>query len=149
MKPIVGSFLIMLGLFMLMGFFASTHPRNIGADISLLLLFVVLPLGGGSYMLYSHFKAKQQLQKSKAELSEKTLDSAVLKLAMAKQGKLTAVELMTAFSLSLPEAQKTLDDLALKGLADYEVTDSGMMVYSFHDIQHLNEKGLSKDILDA
>ena len=39
--------------------------------------------------------------------------------------------------------------LVHQGIADIEVTDSGVLVYAFHDVQKLGEKSSSRDVLDA
>jgi hypothetical protein len=42
-----------------------------------------------------------------------------------------------------------LNAMAADGLADVEVSDSGVLVYAFYDVQHLGEKATAKGVLDA
>ena len=49
-----------------------------------------------------------------------------------------------------PEAAKdALDALALREQAELEITESGVIVYAFHDVRHLEEKSRAKGVLDA
>ena len=63
--------------------------------------------------------------------SEKTLEDTILKLARKFQGKLTPLELAANSSLSLDEADKTLEELVKKGYANMTVTDEGNILYEF------------------
>ncbi len=79
----------------------------------------------------------------------KQLNTKVLKLAEQKEGKLTVVEVMMALDIDTPTAKDVLDKLAAQGLAEIEMTDSGILVYVFYDIQHLKDKNSSESIFDV
>ncbi|HEY9842305.1 MAG TPA: hypothetical protein V6D23_17720 [Candidatus Obscuribacterales bacterium] len=146
-KATSGSLLIVLSLFMLMGFFrADVH------GISALLAFVltiILPGGGGAYLLYSHFTQRKQLTANKARMGLKTLEAEILKLARRSGGRLTVVEVTAEFAIDKELAEQALDSLAQQKYADYEVTESGLLVYTFHELQMLDEKSSSRRIEDA
>ena len=68
---------------------------------------------------------------------------------MAKKGKLTIIEVMSEVRIEFDLAKKILNSFADQNIADLEVTESGILVYSFYDIQHLSEKSSSRGILDV
>jgi hypothetical protein len=39
--------------------------------------------------------------------------------------------------------------MADRGLAEVEVSESGVLVYSFYDVRHLGEKEAARGVLDA
>ena len=138
-----------LGLFMLSGYFNADVARSSPASLAALLLVAGLPLVGSVLLIRSHFRDKHRLQSRKDLLRQQTVESEILKLAMARGGKLTAVEVATEFAIAPEGAVEALDRLALRGQATYEVTDAGVIVYSFYDIMHLGGKESARDVLDA
>jgi predicted transcriptional regulator len=92
-------------------------------------------------VMYAKKRARLELQES--------MEKRIMQLAMQKGGKLTVPEVVVDSNLDIEAAQQTLDELARKGMAGVEVTDSGVIVYVFSSIQHLGEKASSKDILEA
>lgn len=148
-KTTIGTALILLSLFMLLGFFNADLKGGIVIKIASLIITFVLPLTGGSYLIYSHYQDKQKLQVNKNNLRLKTMAAEILKLADKKGGKLTVVEVMSDFALDKEQAKELLDSLAVEGLADVELTESGVIVYSFYDISRLNEKQAAKGVLDV
>jgi hypothetical protein len=77
------------------------------------------------------------------------MDSEILRLAGERGGKLTVVEVMSALALPADGAKQLLDGLAMREIAEVEVSDSGVLVYAFHDIRHLSEKESARGVLDA
>jgi predicted ArsR family transcriptional regulator len=71
-----------------------------------------------------------------------------MRLAARRGGRLTVVEVITELAVSTEAAKESLDALAMQEVADMEVTDSGMLVYAFRDIQNLSQKENAKGILD-
>jgi hypothetical protein len=61
----------------------------------------------------------------------KSLENTILKLARRFRGKLTPLELAANSSLSLDEADKSLEELVKKGYANMTVTDEGNILYEF------------------
>ena len=148
-KLISSGGLLLLSLFMLLGFLKS--DLTVGTAISTLtfLIAVVLPAVGGVALLYSHWKQEEQLANRKQGLRQQTLEAEILKLAEHKGGKLTVVEVVSEMAVNTDTAKHTLDSLATRSLAEIELTDSGVLVYAFYDIQHLSEKSSAKGVLDA
>jgi uncharacterized membrane protein YeiB len=155
MKRLIGGIaLAVVALFLLMGYFGSDTSKTDAAAIIALLLFIVLPAVGSLLLLRSHFRDTRQRQVRKEQLRHQTIESEILKLAIAKSGRLTAVEVATQLAISPEGATEALDRLALRGQAAYQVTDAGVIVYSFivysfYDIVHLGGKDSAKDVLDA
>ena len=148
-KPTIGIALIILSLFMLMGFFnANLEAGNLVKLLSLVIT-VALPLAGGSYILYSHYREREKFISNKNDLRNKILKAEILKLAEKKCGKLTVVEVMSDLALNNDTAEKLLDSMVSQSLADVELTESGVIVYSFYEIQHLKDKQKARGVLDA
>lgn len=91
-------------------------------------------------VLYTKKRAARELQES--------TEKRIMQLAMQKGGKLTVPEVVVDSNMDIEAAQQGLEALARKGMAGVEVTDSGVIVYVFSTIQHLDDKALSKDILE-
>jgi len=147
-KSTQGSLLLGVSLFMLMGFFNANLPSPTSALLAFLIA-VVLPGGIGSYLLYSSFQDRKSLSSNKNTLGRKTLEAEILSLARRKQGRLTVVEVVSQFALDKEDAEALLDSLARQGHADYEVTDSGLIVYTFHELLSLDDKAQSRRLEDA
>jgi hypothetical protein len=144
-----GAALVVLALFMLVGFLQSDAEASGAVRALTLLLTVGLPGVAGAMLLRSHFSAPGQLAQRKDALRQQTMESEILRLAGQKGGKLMLVEVVSALALPQASAKELLDGMVMRELADVEVTDSGVLVYSFHDIRHLSEKSTSRGVLDA
>ncbi len=143
-----GIALLLVALFMMAGFLGSDTERSAATNLIAFAVAVLLPAGMGIALLVSQFRGKAQLSNRKAELRQKTIEAELLGLAQKHDGKLTIVESVSALALSPDDAKEALDSLARRGLADFEVTDSGVIVYVFHDVQRLSEKSKSRGLLE-
>jgi hypothetical protein len=143
-----GAALLALAAFMFAGFLGADISASGGAKSIAFIIAVLLPAGGGAALILSHVRGKGQLAGRKAELRQQTLEAEVLRLAAQQQGKITVVETVTALAVTPEEAKEALDALARRGLADFQVTDSGVIVYAFHDVQKLSEKSKARGILE-
>jgi hypothetical protein len=56
---------------------------------------------------------------------------------------------VTEFAITPEKANELLESLMVRELADVEVTDSGVIVYVFHDVKNLADKPRARGILDA
>lgn len=139
----------LLSLLMLGGFLSSGRSLAQPAAMAAFAITVVLPAVGAGLLVRAHAGERARLTGRKAQLRQQTLESEILKLAGGHAGKLTAVEVATAFALTPDGAKEALDALVLRGQADLEVTDAGILVYSFHDVRHLPGKHTARGILDA
>jgi hypothetical protein len=143
-----GSGLVLLALFMLVGFLRADLTASGFASTVAFLIAVVLPGAGGLALIASHMGSRRRLAGRHDQLRRQTLDSEVMRLAARRGGRLTVVEVITELAVSTEAAKESLDALAMQEVADMEVTDSGMLVYAFRDIQNLSQKENAKGILD-
>ena len=150
MNKLIGAVLLaLLALLMLAGFLNSSLALSSGTVIVTLLLAVVLPAAGAVMLARGHYADKSRLTGRKAELRRNTIDAEILRLAGEHGGRLTAVEVATALSMTPESAAESLAQLGIRGQADVEVTDDGVLVYSFYDVRHLGGKSTAKGVLDA
>jgi hypothetical protein len=149
MKRLSGAFALgAISLFMLMGYLRSDIDGTAPEALAAFALLVLLPAAGAFTLARSHFDSHGQAGARKEALRLQTIESEVLKLAVERGGKLAAVEVATQLALSPEQATEALDRLALRGQAEYEVTDAGVIVYAFRDILHLGSKDSAKGLLD-
>jgi hypothetical protein len=149
-NKLIGAVLLALvALFMLAGFLNSTVALSSGAALAALALTVGLPAAGAALLARGHFAEKSRLTGRKAELRQNTIDAEILRLAGEHGGQLTAVEVATALSMTPESAAEALKSLGIRGQADVEVTDDGVLVYSFYDVRYLGGKSTARGVLDA
>lgn len=143
-----GWLLIALALFMLVGFLNADVARSAGTTLLALLITVALPAGAGIALLRKGAGGGKRLEERREVLRQQTLTSELLRLAGQRGGKLTSFEVVSEFAVTPDEAERALKDLVVRGLAEPEVTDSGLLVYAFHDVKRLEDKSQSKGILE-
>jgi hypothetical protein len=148
-RKVFGVALLVLSLFMLLGFMRSGADIGAPATIAALLVTIVLPAAGGIALLSAPLGRRARLTERREALRQQTYESEILRLAAQRKGRLTAVELMTEFAITPEKANELLESLMVRQLADVEVTDSGVIVYVFHDVKNLADKPHAKGILDA
>jgi hypothetical protein len=141
--------LMVIALFMTSGYLQSDRDWREPATFVALLLVVGLPLLGAALLVRSHSAAGRARSDSTTRLRHQTIESEVLKLAAERGGRLTAVELAMHLAIAPEAATEALDRLALRGQAEYAVSDAGVIVYTFHDIIHLDGKDSARNVLDA
>jgi hypothetical protein len=150
MARLTGSaLLILLSLLMLVGFLRSDATLTAPATIVALLIPVVLPAAGGLALAAGRVRGRGRLARRRDELRRQTIESEILRLAEQRGGKLTAVEVASEMAIAPEAAKDALDSLALRELAEIEITDSGLIVYALRDVRHLAEKPHAKGVLDA
>jgi hypothetical protein len=143
-----GGLLILLAIFMLAGFLNADVERAAGTTLLALLVTVALPAGAGIALLRKGAGGRKRLEERREVLRQQTLTSELVRLAGQRGGKLTAVEVVSEFAVTPDDAEAALRDLVVRGLAEPEVTESGLLVYAFHDVQRLGEKPRSKGVLE-
>jgi hypothetical protein len=149
-KLFSGIGLLSLSAFMLLGFSKanlSDQPRMVRAIT--FGLGVGLPMVAGIRLVRSYQRDRNLIATRTAKSRLITLRSEILKLAQANQGKLTEIEVISELGLEQAVANEVLTDLCHQNLAEIEMTDSGLLVYSFPDIQQLPSKHTSRGLLDA
>lgn len=144
-RLIIAALYLLAGL-MLLGFFNSGLALT-GPAVVALLLVVVLPAGFATRMLLKRPSA-QALQQRQQHLRMNTIESEILRIARVHQGKLTLVEIVSDLAISTDEAKAAADSLVHKEIADLEITDSGVLVYTFYDLRHLHEKSSARGLLE-
>lgn len=146
-KLLPAAFLAAVALFMLLGFLDST-AGGAGARIVGLLLSVGLPAVGSAALFRSYFRERDRLSGRKAQLRQQTVESEIIRLAGEHGARLTAVEVARYLTMTPEAAKDALDALAVRGQAEIEVTDAGLLVYNFYDVRHLGQKHSAKGLLD-
>ena len=72
----------------------------------------------------------------------------VLRLAREKGGSLTVLEAATDGRMTVGKAEEILGALAVGGIAEVRVSESGLVVYHFPEIEHGSEKTRAKPVED-
>ena len=138
-----------ISLFMLLGFLGGDQALLAPATLTALALTVALPAVGAGLLVRGHLAERSRLTGRKAMLRQQTLEAEILRLAAEHRGRLTAVEVATQLAVPPETATETLNALAAREHAELEITDAGLIVYSFHDVRHLDDKHSARGILDA
>lgn len=144
-----GGGLVALAAFMLLGFFNLSQPPGLTVAVLTLLVAVAVPGAAGVALLRAHFRERSRLTGQRERLRLETHQAELVRLAERRGGKLTVVEAVADTALDSPTVEAALGKLVEQGVADIEVTDSGLLVYTFPDVRRLPEKGSSRGILDA
>ena len=147
-RTIGGVILLCVAAFMFLGFMLSGQSLLAPATFAGLLVAVILPALTGAVLLKPGLVPRGRLQRNRSEIRQRTLQSEVLRLAGERKGRITIVEVVEQFAVTPEEAKAALDALALEGMADYAVTDSGMVVYDFRELRQLEDKSKARGILD-
>jgi len=146
MQKLIGSMLLALAAFMFLGYLRS----DVGGPAALfaLLITVALPAPGGLALITGRLRGRHGTGTRRQELRQQTLEAELLRLAGRRGGKLTIVEAVGELAITPEDAKHALDALSVRGLADFEVTDSGIVVYVFHDVKNLEDKSRSRGLLE-
>lgn len=147
-KVLGGIALIAVASFMLLGFF-NASPVSAPAAIATLLFTVGLPGAAGVALLHSYVSGRRDLVNRREQLRRQTQEAEILKLAQERLGKLTVVEVTTQLALPATTVEELLAGLHERGLAEIELTEDGLIVYAFPDVQKLPGKSTSRDVLEA
>ena len=71
-----------------------------------------------------------------------------MRLAAKRHGSLTVAEVVAHADLDAASAERKLDDLCRRGLAEHRVTDDGDVVYRFQGAPDAEAKRSAKGVLD-
>lgn len=148
-RTLGGLVLLLVSAFMLLGFVRSDASFAAVNTIVALLVSVVLPAAGGVLLLRGAAGADWGRGARVEKLRQATIESEILRLAMLQAGRLTVVEVASALALAPEEAKATLDALVTREVADLDITDAGVLVYTFHDAKHVGDKHSARGLLDA
>jgi hypothetical protein len=147
-RSIGGVALLAIAAFMLLGFARSDASLGAPSTIFAILLTVGLPAVGGFALLSGKLSIGGG-SKRVERLRQQTIDAEILRLATQQKGRLTALEVATTFALSPETAKANLDSLVSREIADLEITDDGVIVYTFHDAKNIEGKHSARGLLDA
>ncbi|HEU5184219.1 MAG TPA: hypothetical protein VFU01_06605 [Gemmatimonadaceae bacterium] len=148
-RTVGGVALLLLSLSMLLGFVRSDAALSSPATVAALLITVALPGVSGILLMSGRIGRGKRLAARRDRLRQQTFESEILRLAAQRGGRLTVVEIMTEFAIPQDQANALLESLVVRELADIEITDSGVVVYAFHDVKHLDDKTRARRMLDA
>lgn len=146
-RKIGGGALLFIAALMLLGFLRSSASLMSPTAIFALLLTVALPAYAGIALLRGALGGTSATRMQ--ALRQQTIEAEILKLAMAHQGRLTEVEVASALALPAGEAKLSLDALVAREVADLEITDEGVLVYTFHEARYFEGKRNAGGLLDA
>jgi hypothetical protein len=142
----VGWILLVLSAFMFIGYLGAEASG--AAAVFALIITVVLPAAAGLALVTGRVGTTRRIGGNRDELRRQTLEAELLRLAGRHGGRITIVEAVGELAVTPEEAKEALDALSIRGLADFEVTDSGVIVYVFHDLRHIGEKDQSRGLLE-
>ena len=148
-RTLGGVALLLLSVFMLLGFVRSDASFVALNTIVALLITVVLPAAGGVTLLRAANRRERRGGKRVEQLRQATIEAEILRLAMLHAGRLTAVEVSSALALQPEEAKAMLDGLVTREVADLDITDAGVLVYTFHEAKHVGDKHSARGLLES
>ncbi|HUP89471.1 MAG TPA: hypothetical protein VM100_08975 [Longimicrobiales bacterium] len=141
--------LLVLAVLMAVGMMRANLGAAEGVAVLIAVLVVIVLPGVFAFKLfYDMLLGDKRVAANKADLRTRTLEAEALKLAESLGGKLTILEVVKEFAISPEDAKETLDGLARRGLADFQVTDAGVVVYDFVELRRIADKENAKGILD-
>ena len=146
-RKIGGVVLLVVAALMLLGFARSSAGLGSPTALFALLLTVALPAAGGIALLRGSLGRNSGARM--AQLRQQTIDAEILRLAMQRQGRLTAVEVASALALGSGDAKAALDDMVNRQVADLEVSDEGVLIYTFHEARYFDGDRSAPRQLDA
>jgi hypothetical protein len=148
-RTLGGVILLLVSAFMLLGFVRSDLNFGSFNAMAAVLLSVVLPAAGGVILLRRANSLERRGGARVERLRQTTIESEILRLAMLQGGRLTAVEVASTLALPAEEAKASLDALVTREVADLDITDAGVLVYTFHDAKNVGDKHSARGLLDA
>jgi hypothetical protein len=146
-RKIGGIVLLVIAALMLLGFARSSASLASPTALFALALVVILPAVGGIALLRGSLGGSSATRM--AQLRQQTIDAEILRVAMERGGRLTAVEVATSLGLGAGDAKAALDDLVQRQLAELEVSDEGVLIYTFHEARYFKGDVNSRARLDA
>lgn len=149
MNRFLAALLFLLAIIMGWGFLRSDASLASPATWVALAVAVGVPAAAGVALVTGGPGRARRLRERKEQLRRDTLDAELIRLAGERDGRITVVEAVTALGVPAEAARDALSSLVTRGLADIEVTESGLLVYAFPDVRLLHEKPHSRDVLDV
>ena len=132
--------------FLLLGFLRSDLGLT-AASVVALGIGVVVPAAIATRLLLRPGREEQRRLKQ-SDLRQRTIEAEILRIAGHHGGKVTLVEIVRELAVTPEEAKTAADSLVHQQIGDLEITESGVIVYVFHDIRHLGEKESARGVLE-
>jgi hypothetical protein len=131
---------IAVGLVATIGFGAAFFlmPGNNWWLIFPMVFIGLMPMAAGIAKLFSRKKELPEEQPAPSTASRKgalSKEKEVLHAVSELEGTVTVLQIAKTTSLSIEEAQQTLDDFVKKGFASIEVDSSGRIHYEFQEFK--------------
>ncbi len=133
-KIIGGAVLLFLSLFMLLGFFNASKEMPFLARALTFLILVVFPGIAGTTLLFRHFQEKGSAKRRGERLRRPTQHAEILRVAEKRGGAVTIAAVVADTAMDPDTVKDTLMSLVTQGFADFDLTESGEIVYSFYDM---------------
>jgi hypothetical protein len=127
LRFLFGAMSAVIGLFFFISGSMIMLKEEIRTGLTVALLFGVFPLIVGSWFLSWAFREAKQN-------SERSLDKAVIALAIARGGKITPTEVALQSDCSIEEAEVELNSLYAKGLFDLLLSEEGVTIYQYKEM---------------
>ena len=146
-RKIGGAVLLLIAALMMLGFARKGLSLTDPTAFFAVLLTVGLPAIGGITLLRGSLGRNSKTRMN--QLRQQTIEAEILKLAAQHRGRLTAVEVTTTLGLSGEDAKASLDEMVRREAADLEVTDDGVLVYTFQNVGYIEGTRNPQGLLDA
>jgi hypothetical protein len=143
MRKVWGWVGVGFGLFMGLGVLVAGAGHGVLTILVTLAIFSVLPIGIGWRCL-----RPQDDRRALAAHATQAWESEILRLAEKRGGGLTVAEVVAHADLDAGAAERVLDDLARRGMAEHRVTDDGEIVYRFPVAPSAEQKRRAQGVLD-
>ena len=132
----------------LVALFETVEPTaaSIIAVLIVGMIFVGLPVGFAVKLLRRRRERDSPASQPDAKVP---LEVEVLRLARRLDGRLTAMEVVTELGVSIDRAEAVLKDLNKRGVSGVLISDSGLLVYTFRDLEDLDEKDSAQPLLQS
>lgn len=141
LRKVAAAGLFLVAAFMTLGFSVSKETHSPGVMVFSLLLTVGLPVAVGIGLLRGAPRANSARMQ---QLRDQTIDAEILRLAIERQGRLTSVELMSTLGLAEVDVNASLDRMMKREVADMEVSEDGVLIYTFHEAKYMKGDGGAK-----
>lgn len=87
-----------------------------------------------------------RIQKTADRRGDEKDQNRLLRLARDRSGSLSVIEAATDLRLTVDKTEAILRELAARGYAEVRVSESGLLVYHFHEIERAHEKRDAKPV---
>jgi hypothetical protein len=119
------------------------HPA--AAVAASFVLCTVAPVGLGTWLLVADRRlARQRLARQDAEDQRR-----LLQLAVARGGLVTVAEVVAETGMEGAHAERLLDGLCQRAVAEHRVAEDGTLVYRIRPLLGPAEKARARGLLDA